>query len=656
MNIFSSVKVRLIISFAFILLVPSIVIGVISYNSASSIVKKEMETAIAQNIKLLNDQIDGTIDESDANIKYLSNIIKAKGDNGADNSPVRELLNEFQELHPNLASTFVGTTDGVMIQSPKMKLAENYDPRNSAWYKESMTNKGKVVITSPRMTDSTNEMVVTIARSLEDGSGAVAMNLKLKHLMNIAQDVKIGHEGYIIMLSKDKQIMVHPTRKLGSNVSEEKTWVDPMYKDKQGMFTYEFEGDSKEMGFLTNEKTGWKVAGTMYSEEYGNASQPIMNTTIIVVAIAVAIGTAIVFFIIRSILNPLNRLRGVAHAVSGGNLQVRLNASSKDEFGELSRSFDAMTDSLRSVLNEVSDASLHLSSSSQELAAASEQSAQASQYTAESMTELAAGSEQQVNQMNQADTIVGELAVGARQIANSSQSVAEAATLSSDVVVEGSRSIKQAVQQMESINSSVTQLGQSMSGLSEQARSIDNIVTAITGIAGQTNLLALNASIEAARAGEHGRGFAVVASEVRKLAEQSSLMAQQIAETIQHIQAEMLKSAQNTETSAAEVKLGIKVIHEAGSAFQRMESAVQVVATQIQEVSASSEQMAAGTDEMSGYINEMKAVTEQAADHTKDVSATAEQQLASMQQISSSAEELSRMAERLGVVISKFKL
>lgn len=70
--------------------------------------------------------------------------------------------------------------------------------------------------------------------------------------------------------------------------------------------------------------------------------------------------------------------------------------------------------------------------------------------------------------------------------------------------------------------------------LSEQAKSIDAIVTTIKAIADQTNLLALNAAIEAARAGDSGRGFAVVADEVRKLAGRTAEATAEIAEVVKN--------------------------------------------------------------------------------------------------------------------------
>lgn len=69
-------------------------------------------------------------------------------------------------------------------------------------------------------------------------------------------------------------------------------------------------------------------------------------------------------------------------------------------------------------------------------------------------------------------------------------------------------------------------------GLSQSARTIDDVASFIESVASQTNLLALNATIEAARAGAAGRGFAVVASEVKSLAAQTAEATENIAARI----------------------------------------------------------------------------------------------------------------------------
>jgi methyl-accepting chemotaxis protein len=80
------------------------------------------------------------------------------------------------------------------------------------------------------------------------------------------------------------------------------------------------------------------------------------------------------------------------------------------------------------------------------------------------------------------------------------------------------------------------ELALALKGLEElerRAQSITQAVAQIIGIADKTHLLSLNASIEAAKAGEAGRGFAVVAQRIRKLAEVTRSVSDQISALIQ---------------------------------------------------------------------------------------------------------------------------
>lgn len=66
-------------------------------------------------------------------------------------------------------------------------------------------------------------------------------------------------------------------------------------------------------------------------------------------------------------------------------------------------------------------------------------------------------------------------------------------------------------------------------------KKIETNVGQLGSIQGKQQILALNASIEAARAGEAGRGFTIVAREVEKLSKDSSVLNNDISETVKQI-------------------------------------------------------------------------------------------------------------------------
>lgn len=378
-----------------------------------------------------------------------------------------------------------------------------------------------------------------------------------------------------------------------------------------------------------------------------------------IVAIILAIVSILVFTLVsllisRFITKPLRNIQSLMSEAEKGNLTVSGHYHSRDELGQLTNSFNKMTDGIRTVIRQVSETAEQVAASSEQLHANAEETSKATELIARTMEGMAAGSDQQLQQVSRTSETVNELSNSVQQIAVNAQQVSATAADASEKAAAGNKSIHEAVSQMQSIHSTVNGLSVVIQGLGQRSGDIEQIIESITSIAAQTNLLALNAAIEAARAGEHGRGFAVVADEVRKLAEESARSANQIGSLIAAIQTDTDSAIQSMESATTEVSQGIHVINTAGGAFDEINYSISSVTSQIQEVSAAVQKMAAGTGQIVQYMSVINDISETASASTQNVSAASEQQMASMEEIASSAESLSEMATELQRLTQQF--
>ena len=484
----------------------------------------------------------------------------------------------------------MGTETGIYVQEPRITDTKNYDPRERDWYKQAIENRGETIISEPYADAGTNEMVITVSKATNDGSGVVAVDLLLNHLQEVTNGVKIGDGGYALLLDGNKKYIAHPINDAGTVASEE--FYNEMYKKEQGTFTYSLDNEDKLMSFITNDVTGWKIAGNLYSAELDKAAAPILDKTLQIMIISFLIGAVFIVFILRSIMKPIKSLKEHAITISKGDLTRTLKVKSNDEIGQLGHAFNEMLESLRSLVNKVNMNATQVAASAEELTAGAEQTTDATEQVSHAIQEVATSSEKQTSGVEETAKALDEIAQGVTIITDSSIKVTELSRHTMNQAEIGGKVVSDAVNQMKSISESVTESNRMIESLNERSKEVSTILNVITAIAEQTNLLSLNAAIEAARAGEHGRGFSVVAEEVRKLAEQSQQSAKEIDAIVQSIQKETENVVQKMAEVNEDVNTGVQISNEAIEKFQQILKGTTEIVPQMEEVSATTGQIA----------------------------------------------------------------
>ena len=317
----------------------------------------------------------------------------------------------------------------------------------------------------------------------------------------------------------------------------------------------------------------------------------------------------------------------IVSAVSDGDLTKR-GGEADDTLGSVVQSVNKMLDHFSTMLTEVKQIGLSVSSSATEILAAAEQ--------------IAVGSQRQADEITNTSSAVEEMAASMTQVSRNAEASADAARRALEMAEHGDKSVRDTSEAMSRIDSAVQQTSEKMRLLGIRSSEISEIIDLIDEIAAQTNLLALNAAIEAAHAGEAGLGFSVVADEIRKLAERSARATRDVGNLIKSIQHETSEALTAMEAGMKEVRGGSHLAAQASNALQDISKAVRQSSELIEEISAASEEQARVTSNVAGAMQTISSITLETSAGAHETAQTIEGMVG--------------LADRLNKSISQFKV
>ena len=433
--------------------------------------------------------------------------------------------------------------------------------------------------------------------------------------------------------------------------------------------------------------------------EVNAAAASAKSAVVAFVVIAIVLGILIATVISKSITSPLNEVMIGANKIRDGDFGYEIKIDSKDELGDLARTFGEMKGNIQAIVGETERISreaaggnltvkpeielkgdyINLTNALDGLVGVLSNAITNSRNVGEKVLATAQGISSAAEEMNAG---MEQLASSSQQVAEGSQKLAELAqTTARDVeevasqieqtsanaskssdkgqsAVDATREVQEAATKtldgLAAIQEGIAKTSETVSEMNTAIEKVGEMGEVITDVAGQTNMLGLNAAIEAARAGEAGRGFAVVADAVKNLAEKVKEAAGESGMAIGNIQESGENAIGATGTAVEEATKGGELIHVALDGINDVAGSIEEVNTMVQEIDSGAKNAAEVIKGVVAGMDEVASISEESASASEESSAAVQQQTSAIEELTSETQVLTDVAQDMMNDLGRF--
>ena len=672
---FQSIRVKLICAFL-IPVVLIIILGVLSYSTASKAIVSSFETSAQSTIQKTSDYYNlmfsnvKTSSNDLANNKTLKEYYSKSytGDlttEGAAYNTLRDQITSIAGSSDAISNIFVVGSYGTPLATSTLTASESVYSGLSVTDEAKVIDSNKTAWLSKHIfldSKSSSTYALSYARQLMGNNlksiGYIFFDLDKKFVTDPLNNVNLGDKSIVALVAPDNGEIV-----AGQNINIDSNTVyfaDKDYykkaaegQDKSGYQYVKYNGETELFIYAKND-AGFMVCSVIPKSVIIAQAGSIKLITIIAVIIAFGIALAVGGIIATSMSTAIHNIMGKLEKAAKGDLTVVVNSRRKDEFKVLAESINNMIGKMKQLIEETKSVSLTVDDSAKTVTDSAKTLLDATRGITDSISGIEKGIVQQANDsescMRQMDVLSEKINI----VSDNSNKISEIAEGTKEIVQTGLNTIDELNSNVKDTVDITNAVIIGIQALQESSKSIGNIIGVINEIAEQTNLLSLNASIEAARAGDAGRGFAVVAGEIRKLADQSVESANKIRIIIEEIDSKTKATVTTAKQAESVVAVQEKSLKNTLAVFVDIQSQVVELVTNVNNIASGVNDIADTKSETLFAIENISAVSEETAATAQEVTETATKQMEAVEDLNRAAESLNKNASALSQAIDLF--